>query len=243
MDAHRTRQGVIFAFIAYLIWGIAPAYFKLIKQVPADEILTHRVIWSFFFMLVLLSVSRSWGDVRLGLAQPKKIGMFAGVLVQVWVFGSVPVIAIGLSLTFAFYGLLRKKIGVDSQTGMLIETLWLLPVAGIYLFFIAHSQTSNLAANPWSLDLLLMAAGIITTIPLLFFTAAAARLKLSTLGFFQYLGPTLMFLLAVVFYGETVNTSQLITFGFIWVGLLCFIGDALYTQGRLRRGRSGHSTA
>lgn len=72
---------------------------------------------------------------------------------------------------------------------------------------------------------------------------AAARLKLSTLGFFQYLGPTLMFLLAVVFYGETVNTSQLITFGFIWVGLLCFIGDALYTQGRLRRGRSGHSTA
>lgn len=187
MDAHRTRQGIIFAFVAYLIWGIAPAYFKLIKQVPADEILTHRVIWSFFFMLVLLSVSRSWGDVRRVFAQPKKVGMllitallvggnwlifiwainhdhileaslgyfinplvnvvlgmlflrerfrslqwfavalaFAGVLVQVWIFGSVPIIAIGLSLTFAFYGLLRKKIGVDSQTGMLIETLWLL---------------------------------------------------------------------------------------------------------------------
>ncbi|KAB8310637.1 EamA family transporter RarD [Rahnella contaminans] len=304
MDAHRTRQGIIFAFIAYLIWGIAPAYFKLIRQVPANEILTHRVIWSFFFMLVLLSVSRSWGDVRRVLAQPKKVGMllitallvggnwlifiwainhdhileaslgyfinplvnvvlgmlflrerfrslqwfavalaFAGVLVQVWLFGSVPIIAIGLSLTFAFYGLLRKKIGVDSQTGMLIETLWLLPVAGVYLFFIANSPTSNLAANPWSLDLMLMAAGIITTIPLLFFTAAAARLKLSTLGFFQYLGPTLMFLLAVVFYGETVHPSQLITFGFIWVGLLFFIGDALYTQGRLRRGRSGHSAA
>jgi len=292
MDAHRTRQGIIFAFIAYLIWGIAPAYFKLIRQVPADEILTHRVIWSFFFMLVLLSVSRSWGGMLLITAllvggnwlifiwainhdhileaslgyfiNPLVnvvLGMlflrerfrslqwfavalaFAGVLVQVWLFGSVPIIAIGLSLTFAFYGLLRKKIGVDSQTGMLIETLWLLPVAGVYLFFIANSPTSNLAANPWSLDLMLMAAGIITTIPLLFFTAAAARLKLSTLGFFQYLGPTLMFLLAVVFYGETVHPSQLITFGFIWIGLLFFIGDALYTQGRLRRGRSGHSAA
>ena len=297
MDAQRTRQGVIFAFIAYLIWGIAPAYFKLIKEVPADEILTHRVIWSFFFMLVLLSVSRSWGDVRRVLAQPKKVGMllitalfiggnwlifiwainnnhileaslgyfisplvnvvlgmlflrerfrslqwlavvlaFAGVLIQVWMFGSVPIIGLGLSLTFAFYGLLRKKIGVDSQTGMLIETLWLLPLAGVYLFFIANSPTSNLSANPWSLDLLLMAAGIITTIPLLFFTAAAARLKLSTLGFFQYLGPTLMFLLAVTFYGEVPGKDKMVTFGFIWVALAVFIVDALYTQRRLRRG-------
>jgi len=295
MDAHRTRQGIIFAFIAYLIWGIAPAYFKLIKQVPADEILTHRVIWSFFFMLVLLSVSRNWGDVRRVFAQPKKVVMllitallvgsnwlifiwainhnhileaslgyfinplvnvvlgmlflrerfrslqwfavalaFAGVLVQVWIFGSVPIIAIGLSLTFAFYGLLRKKIGVDSQTGMLIETLWLLPVAAAYLFLFADSPTSHLGANAWSLNLLLVAAGIVTTIPLLFFTAAATRLRLSTLGFFQYLGPTLMFLLAVTFYGETVGQDKLVTFGFIWAALLLFILDALYTQRKLR---------
>ncbi len=296
MDAQRTRQGIIFAFVAYLIWGIAPVYFKLIKQVPADEILTHRVIWSFFFMLVLLSISRSWGNVRQVLKVPQKVALllltaviiggnwllyiwainnnhlleaslgyfinplvnvllgmmflgerfrrmqwvavalaFIGVGYQVWVFGSVPMIALGLSLSFALYGLLRKRIGVEAQTGMLIETLWLLPVAAIYLFFIADTATSHLPANPWSLNLMLMAAGIITTIPLLFFTAAATRLKLSTLGFFQYLGPTLMFILAVAIYGETVTTSQLITFGFIWTGLICFVADALYTQRRLRR--------
>jgi chloramphenicol-sensitive protein RarD len=144
-------------------------------------------------------------------------------------------IALGLSLSFALYGLLRKRIGVEAQTGMLIETLWLLPVAAIYLFFIADTATSHLPANPWSLNLMLMAAGIITTIPLLFFTAAATRLKLSTLGFFQYLGPTLMFILAVAVYGESVTTSQLVTFGFIWAGLFCFVADALYTQRRLRR--------
>ncbi|VDZ75511.1 RarD protein [Atlantibacter hermannii] len=64
MDAKQTRQGVLFALAAYFIWGIAPAYFKLIDFVPADEILTHRVIWSFFFMVALISVSRQWGGLK-----------------------------------------------------------------------------------------------------------------------------------------------------------------------------------
>ena len=63
MDAKQTRQGVLLALAAYFIWGIAPAYFKLIHYVPADEILTHRVIWSFLFMVALMSVSRQWSGV------------------------------------------------------------------------------------------------------------------------------------------------------------------------------------
>lgn len=159
---------------------------------------------------------------------------FAGVLIQLWQFGSLPIIGLGLAFSFAFYGLLRKKIAIDAQTGMLIETLWLLPVAAAYLFLFADSPTSHLGANPGSLNLLLVAAGIVTTVPLLFFTAAATRLRLSTLGFFQYLGPTLMFLLAVTFYGETVGQDKLVTFGFIWAALILFIMDALYTQRKLR---------
>ncbi|MNG63631.1 putative DMT superfamily transporter inner membrane protein [compost metagenome] len=295
MDAQQTRQGIFFALAAYFIWGIAPAYFKLIQQVPADEILTHRVIWSFFFMLALITLGRNWPQVRATCSNRKRLlllavtavliggnwllfiwavnnhhmleaslgyfinplvnvllGMlflgerfrrmqwlavvlaFAGVLIQLWQFGSLPIIGLGLAFSFAFYGLLRKKIAIDAQTGMLIETLWLLPVAAAYLFLFADSPTSHLGANPWSLNLLLVAAGIVTTIPLLFFTAAATRLRLSTLGFFQYLGPTLMFLLAVTFYGETIGQDKLVTFGFIWAALLLFILDALYTQRKLR---------
>lgn len=291
MDAQQTRQGIIFALAAYFIWGIAPVYFKLIQQVPAGEILTHRVIWSFFFLLVLISVGRHWPQVRATCQHPWRLlllavtallvggnwllfiwavnnhhmleaslgyfinplvnvllGMlflgerfrrmqwlavtlaFAGVLIQLWQFGSLPIIGLGLAFSFAFYGLLRKKVGVDAQTGMLIETLWLLPVAAIYLFLIADSPTSHLSANPWSLNLLLVAAGIVTTVPLLFFTAAATRLRLSTLGFFQYLGPTLMFLLAVTFYGEQVGQDKLLTFGCIWAALILFTLDAVYTQ-------------
>ncbi|HCB3599269.1 EamA family transporter RarD [Serratia marcescens] len=295
MDAKQTRQGIFFALAAYFMWGIAPAYFKLIQQVSADEILTHRIIWSFFFMLALITLGRNWPKVRAACQNRKRLlllavtalliggnwllfiwavnnhhmleaslgyfinplvnvllGMlflgerfrrmqwvavglaFTGVLVQLWQFGSLPIIGLGLAFSFAFYGLLRKKIAIDAQTGMLIETLWLLPVAAAYLFLFADSPTSHLSANPWSLNLLLVAAGIVTTVPLLCFTAAATRLRLSTLGFFQYLGPTLMFLLAITFYGETVGQDKLVTFGFIWAALILFTLDALYTQRKLR---------
>ncbi|EAP2214448.1 EamA family transporter RarD [Salmonella enterica] len=297
MDAKQTRQGVLLALAAYFIWGIAPAYFKLIYYVPADEILTHRVIWSFFFMVALLSVSRQWRQVKRLLKTPKKIFLLAlsavlvggnwllfiwavnnhhmleaslgyfinplvnillgmiflgerfrrmqwlavilavilavcGVLVQLWTFGSLPIIALGLAFSFAFYGLVRKKIAVEAQTGMLVETLWLLPVAAIYLFGIADSPTSHMGQNALSLNLLLMAAGVVTTIPLLCFTGAATRLRLSTLGFFQYIGPTLMFLLAVTFYGEVPGADKMVTFAFIWVALAIFVMDAIYTQRR-----------
>ncbi|CST37851.1 EamA family transporter RarD, partial [Escherichia coli] len=86
--------------------------------------------------------------------------------------------------------------------------------------------------NPMSLNLLLIAAGIVTTVPLLCFTAAATRLRLSTLGFFQYIGPTLMFLLAVTFYGEKPGADKMVTFAFIWVALAIFVMDAIYTQRR-----------
>lgn len=100
------------------------------------------------------------------------------------------------------------------------------------MFIVADSPTSHLGANGWHLNLLLACAGVLTTVPLLLFTAAANRLRLSTLGFFQYLGPTLMFLLAVGFYGEALSADKLYTFAFIWLALGVFITDALLVQRR-----------
>ncbi|WP_343553977.1 EamA family transporter RarD [Pantoea sp.] len=295
MDTQHTRQGIGYALGAYFIWGIAPAYFKLVKEVPATEIMTHRVIWSALFMLVLITLSRSWKQVHSVIAQPKKVLLLAltavtiggnwllfiwavnnqhmleaslgyfinplinvvfgmlflrerfrrlqwlavalattGVLVQLWQFGSLPIIGLGLALSFALYGLVRKKIQVDAQSGMLIETLWLFPLAAIYLFGFADSATSHLSANPMILNLKLVAAGIVTTIPLMLFAAACARLRLSTVGFFQYLGPTLMFLLAVLFYGESLTPDKMVTFGFIWLALAVFIVDAVAFTARSR---------
>ncbi|MFA0173320.1 EamA family transporter RarD, partial [Vibrio splendidus] len=109
-----------------------------------------------------------------------------GVIIQLIAFGSVPIVAIALAFSFGFYGLLRKKVSLEAQTGLFIETLVMLPIAATYLLFIADSATSDFSMNPMQLNLLLVAAGVITTVPLLCFTGAATRLKLSTLGFFQY---------------------------------------------------------
>lgn len=77
MESQQTRLGVIYALAAYLIWGIAPAYFKVIDFVPADEILTHRVLWSFFFMLALITIGKQWGNVRRVLSDKKKLLLLA----------------------------------------------------------------------------------------------------------------------------------------------------------------------
>lgn len=303
MNPSETRKGVLLALTACLIWGLAPVYFKFIQEVPAIEILTHRVVWSFFFMLILLSLYRLWPKLKQTCQHPKKIFALAltavligsnwllyiwavnnnhlleaslgyfinplvsvllgiiflgerframqwvavilamtGVFVQLWTFGSLPIIALGLAFSFSFYSLLRKKIGIDAQIGMLIETLWLLPAAGIYLFIVADSPTSNMLENSWGLNLLLISAGIITTVPLLCFTAAANRLRLTTLGFFLYSGPILIFLLATLVYGEVVTNDKLVTFGFIWAALVLFITDAVYTQRRTRQALNAQKT-
>ncbi|WP_340616064.1 EamA family transporter RarD [Xenorhabdus entomophaga] len=296
MSNQQTAKGILYALGAYFIWGLAPIYFKSIQYVPPDEIVSHRVIWSVFFMVLMLTVTRHWRHVWAIVRKPKTLlllgftaftitsnwltyiwavnnnhlleaslgyfisplvsvlfGMlflgerfrrmqwiavalaFTGVFIQIVQFGSVPVIGLYLATTFAVYGLIRKKLGVDAQTGMLVETVWVFPVALSYLLFFTNSPTSNMLENTYSLNLMLIAAGIITTVPLLFFTAAAAHLRLSTLGFFQYLGPTMMFLLATLVYGEEIGPDRLITFGFIWAALILFTLDALYTQRRLRK--------
>ncbi|MDE1223695.1 EamA family transporter RarD [Vibrio aestuarianus] len=293
-EQQRSRQGVLLAIGAYTMWGIAPIYFKAIGAVSALEILSHRVVWSFFLLAALLHFGRSWRSVRDVMTNKSKmlylittsllvgsnwlifiwavnanhmldaslgyyinpllnvvLGMLflgerlrklqwvavalaaIGVTIQLVVFGSVPVVAIALATTFGFYGLLRKKVALDAQTGLFIETLVMLPAAAIYLLFIADSTTSNMATNPTSLNILLVAAGVITTLPLLCFTGAATRLKLSTLGFFQYIGPSLMLLLAVLVYGEAFTSDKAITFAFIWGALVLFSFDGLTYKRKL----------
>ena len=157
-----------------------------------------------------------------------------GVVIQVLLIGHLPWIALTLASSFGIYGLIRKKIPVDAQTGLFVETLLLLPLALIYLFGIADSATSDLSLNSSHLNLLLLAAGVVTTIPLLLFTAGARLIPLSTLGFIQYLGPSIMFLLALFYYGEPVQAAKLVTFGFIWSALALFSWDGWRRSQRLR---------
>ncbi|WP_160152249.1 EamA family transporter RarD [Microbulbifer sp. ALW1] len=156
-----------------------------------------------------------------------------GIAYELWQFGRLPLIALFLAFTFGFYGLVRKRAPVDSLTGLAVETMYMLPVALGFLFW-TSSPTSNLLNNSWELNGLLLLAGPITLTPLLLFNIAARRLNLSTIGFLQYLGPTLMFLLATLHYHEPFDSGKLVTFAFVWMALAFYSVDALQ-QRRKRR--------
>lgn len=157
----------------------------------------------------------------------------AAVIFEIVSFGSLPWLALVLACSFGLYGLVRKRLAVDSFTGMALETGLLLPLAIGYLLF-SSSPTTDLTANPASLNLLLLAAGPVTMLPLLCFTAAANRISLTTLGFFQYIAPTGMLLLAVFVYGETLSSGTLLTFGLIWAALALVSFDSVKKLRRVR---------
>jgi chloramphenicol-sensitive protein RarD len=141
-----------------------------------------------------------------------------GVLVLAVAVGEPPWLALGLAGTFASYGLLRKLARVEALPGLFIETVFLVPFA-LALLLVIGTRFGRVDA---ATDLLLVAAGPVTALPLLWFTHAARRLKLSVLGFFQYLSPSCQFLLATFAFGEHFGPAHYVTFACIWTAIAIF---------------------
>lgn len=108
---------------------------------------------------------------------------FVGVMIQLFILGSLPMVSIALACSFAIYGLLRKKMPLDSFVDLLVESALMLPIALVYWAFFVASPSSDMLANSANLNVILVMIGVVTTAPLLCFTAAAKRLSLSALGF------------------------------------------------------------
>ena len=150
-----------------------------------------------------------------------------GVLYLTVQYGQFPWIAISLAMSFGLYGLIRKVAPASSLVGLTVETLLLsLPAIG-YLIYLDIQGTGSVFRVSLNLDLLLIGCAPLTAVPLLFFTAGAKRLYLSTLGLMQYIGPSGMFLLAVFYYDEPFSTAQIWTFVMIWTALAVYSTDAV----------------
>ena len=158
----------------------------------------------------------------------------AGVAFLIFSYGQLPWVALVLATSFSIYGLLRKKVSVDSMPGLLIESCIMLPFALLY-WFVMDTTSGNMLTNSFELNATLLLAGVVTTAPLLCFTAAARRIRYTTLGFFQYIGPSLMFLLAVIHYQEPLDTTRVVTFVCVWSGLLIYVYDSLRVYRKSRQ--------
>jgi chloramphenicol-sensitive protein RarD len=140
--------------------------------------------------------------------------------------GSLPWVSLVLAGTFGTYGLVRKKLPVDSTSGLWLETLAMLPVCIIYALWQAQSGHAVFTGHDLRTTLLLACAGALTALPLIAFAAAAQRLDLASLGMLMYINPTLQFLTAVWIFGEPMQSERLLSFALIWLGLLVFSWSA-----------------
>lgn len=171
---------------------------------------------------------------RLRPAQWLALGLASAGVVHLAVrVGTVPWIALTLAGTFGVYGLLRKVVRVDSLPGSTLETSFIAPLGIAYLVSLHVQGEGALGHADAKTHVLLVATGIVTALPLVWFTNAARRLSLTTLGFLQYLAPSGQFLLAVLVYGEPFTSTQAVSFACIWTALAIFSADAAL---RARRG-------
>jgi chloramphenicol-sensitive protein RarD len=286
------NKGIWYGIGAYLLWGVFPIYWKWLHTVPAIQLISHRIIWSFLLLVLIILVTRQgrafrsaassrrvvliylasaillslnwltyvWA-VNAGFVVETSLGYFINPLLSVllgviflreklrawqWVpiglaaigvtyvafsYGQFPWIALTLAFSFGIYGLVKKTAPLGSLHGLTLETgLLFIPAVVFLVVMEGQGRGAFLHSSP-AADLLMVGAGVVTTIPLLLFASAAQRIPLSTVGILQYITPTMQFLLGVLVYHEPFTHARLIGFSIVWLALIIFWVEG-YLAGR-----------
>lgn len=147
-----------------------------------------------------------------------------GVVVQTAALGRIPYVGLGLAVSFCIYGVIRKRVAADAQTGVFVECLFLAPFGLAYGLWLQRSGGGHFGGGAWITTLLLL-TGPITVAPLALFSWAARRMPLSTLAFIQFIGPSAQFVIGVVT-GEPLQPARALSFAFIWAGVAVFLWGA-----------------
>ena len=200
-------------------WGI------YIYAVNSDQILATSLG---YFINPLFSVLLGALFLHERLSAAAKLSLllaFAAIGVQIYALGRLPIISLVLPLSFAFYGLIRKKVKVPSFEGLFCETTLMLLPALAFLIYCALKGSGAFGFNVSGA--LLFASGLITILPLLTFAVSTQYLPLSTIGFMQYISPSMSMLIAVFIYGEELETYKILSFSLIWFGLAVMGLDGL----------------
>jgi len=277
------NKGIWYGIGAYLCWGLFPIYWHWLHHVPALQLLSHRIVWSFLILFVVILFMRQWKEFRqkilightlwiylvaailiginwmvyvwavnAGFVIESSLGYFINPLLSVllgviilherlrpmqWVplglaafgviflsfaYGSPPWIALTLATTFATYGLVKKMAPLGSLQGLTLETGILFLPALLYLLFTEMTGVGAFIHTGTVSDILLVGAGVVTTIPLLMFASAAQRIPLSLVGVLQYISPTLQFLIGALLFKEPFTHTQFIGYAIVWTALILF---------------------
>ena len=175
---------------------------------------------------------------RLTRGQWAAIALAAAAVVLLTVqAGRLPVVAIGLTLSWGIYAYCKKSLPLGPNQGFTLEVLLLTPFAAAFLIWQAAAGQAHFLSGGWGQALLLLGCGPITAIPLLFYANGAKLIRLSTIGILQYIAPTMIFLCAVLIFGEPFDGARLVAFPMIWAALAIYTATLLRQAGRRRRDR------
>jgi len=184
-----------------------------------------------YFINPLVNVALAAVILKEKLSRIQMIAVFLatiGVLQEVFRFGQFPTLAIIMAGTFGIYGLIRKKVAIGGSEGLLIETLLLLPFAAGYLFYLGLENRMAFVNQGSLITCLLLSAGLVTTLPLIWFISATKKLNYSIVGMMQYIAPSLMCILGYWIYREGFPSGRLITFSLVWFGLLMVVVESFW---------------
>ena len=283
------NPGIVYAALAYGMWGVFPLYFRALHGVSPFEVLMQRMVWALLVVALILLVRHRWNWLRAVWSAPRvlvrfaisavlialnwfvyiwavnnghvvdaSLGYFITPLVNVllgrivlgerprpaqwtaiviaavgvawlgWQTGHLPWIGLALAATFGSYGLAKKTAPLGALEGLALETLLLFPFAVAALWWLWSQRQSAFAAGDVQLQLLLVASGPLTALPLLLFAAGARRIPMTTLGLIQYISPTLQLLLGVWVFNEPFGGPSLIGYGLIWSALVLYASESLW---------------
>ena len=245
VTAARGRLGRILHILSAkrLIWPLALSSVLIAANwtIYIWSIATHQIVEAAlgYYINPLLSIMLGVALLgerlsRLKLAAVALAAIAVGV--QAVEVGHIPWIALGLALTFGFYGYVRKLTPVDPLDGLTVETALLFPATLAAVAFWAWQGTGAFPAAHFSINALLVLAGPVTAVPLALFAAGARRVRMTTLGFLQYLSPTITLAVATLIFGEPFSASDAATFGCVWVALILVGLEGRFARSTARRG-------
>jgi len=288
------RRGLAVAAGAFVLWGVVPLYWHMLKAVPSLQIIAHRIFWGGLMVFAWLAWQQGAGWLRATLARPRmawmlglsavligfnwglyiwavnaghvvetSLGYFINPLINVvfgvvllrerlralqwtaigvaalgvlWLtfnYGHPPWIALGLAVSFALYGLIRKIAVIDAVPGLGVESAYLfLPALAVIAWGETHGGGGFFDGWGLWLDVLLIVGGAITALPLIGFAYGVRRIPLSVIGLLQYIAPTLQLLIGVLVFGEAFGPERAIGFGAIWLALALYVGEGLVNSRR-----------
>lgn len=275
--------GFIYGLLAFTAWGFLPLYWKMLNQIPAGEILAHRVLWSFVFVTGIIMGLKKLDSLKQYLLEKKKLGAIVicsllisinwftfiwavnsnyvieasmgyyilpivsvflgvaflkeritlwqclavgmaliGILIITVEYGRVPWVALVLAVSFGLYGLAKKLLKAEPLFGLALETAIITPAALGYIIFKQFQGLGALGEGSLAVTILLIGAGIATATPLLWFAESAKRIELSTIGFMEYIGPTISLFLGIFVFKEDFTKIHFISFTFIWIAIAIY---------------------